>query len=687
MPLFASMVLALALPAAESFPISYEIRARVDPSVRRLTGRVQIVWKNTANVAADELRFHLYWNAFASEQTTLMREGRMRRGLADPEFGRVDVTAAQVDGVDLTSRWEFISPDDGNEHDRTVARLPLLDPVGPGESARIELTFESKIPGIWMRAGQERDYLAMGQWFPKLGVFESPDGDPSRPAVWNCPQFHHKTEFYAQHGSYRVQLTLPAEYRGKIAATGTRLREVNGPEPGTILSEWQAYAVHDFAWFADPDFVVLQRQIEGRGVKPGGVSLEVYLQPDHLELAERHFRPLEFAMRWFGEKFGEYPYDSLRAIDPQHDARESEGMEYPGVVTCGATLRAPSRMAVPESVIVHEVGHQWFYGLVGNDEFQEPVLDEGLNSFAEKTCLAEQFGPERETTNYGAWHIAAGVATVPQRRPAGLIGQLGTLGTGEWTGFSQGRMLAWFRNLPPLTHQPFAEVFPSQRRRGWLEHAGKESVRGATWRSPTRDAMRAHVYSLPALTIEAYRRAMGTEVVFSALRDYVARHAFQTAHVDDVVAAFDAAQDRIGSDPRRFGLRPRSYFQQVWDKAGWVDFYVRDIQCPRDQNGGCEVIVGREGVFELPVEIELEYEDSSRERVVWNGQGVHTTLKSHPGASLVAVRIDPDRVWVFDLDYTNNSERMAPSQESLYRIWLAAFHELAQRITSIGRFR
>jgi hypothetical protein len=83
----------------------------------------------------------------------------------------------------------------------------------------------------------------------------------------------------------------------------------------------------------------------------------------------------------------------------------------------------------------------------------------------------------------------------------------------------------------------------------------------------------------------------------------------------------------------------------------------------------------------------LEYEDSSRERIVWNGQGVHTTLKSHPGASLVAVRIDPDRVWVFDLDYTNNSERMAPSQESLYRIWLAAFHELAQRLTSIGRFR
>ncbi|MFN7966348.1 MAG: M1 family aminopeptidase [Acidobacteriota bacterium] len=586
--------------------------------------------------------------------------------------------------MDRTTRWHTISPDDGNLADTTVAQLLLPEPVAPGAQLELQLEFRVDLPGIWKRTGRQGNFLACAQWFPKLGVFEPPPERPNAPAAWNCPQFHDKTEFYAEHGIYRVTLTLPEIYRGHVAATGTLIAETPSADGKQVTLVWQAHGVHDFAWFADPDFVVQRRTVTGDGVRAGGVVIEIFLQPEHVGLAARHLDPIEYGLRWFGRNFGPYPYPTIRAIDPQHNARDAGGMEYPTLIVCDARRLAPVKMATPEGVTLHEFGHQYFYGLVGNDEFEQAFLDEGFTSFAEKVALAEWFGPEFVASTFGPFY-REGAPVVRPAIPGGALGSIVGIGSGDALGLAPGRLAAYAAEQPLLTFQPWSTTFPWQRRRDWNPYAGLERVQGTSWRSPDRSVFRRHAYSMTALTLESYRRARGDQALWGALREYVQTRAFRTGRPEDFLAAAEHAAR--SAPPAALAIEPRAYFEQVWKTPGWVDFAAYDLQCDGDSStndASCTAVVSRRGPFVLPVEIELEFADAHKEREIWNGDGGTYAVTRHGAQRVVAVRVDPDRRWVFDTDLTNNNLAASDDSSSLWRLFVALFHQLAQRLIAIG---
>ena len=208
--------------------VQYDIQARLVPESKTIQGRETLIWRNDSDGPVAELRFHLYMNAFKNNRSTFMNEsGGSSRGFrADKEnWGYIDVPEIGIkDGADLTPTMEYVQPDDGNADDQTVMRVTLPAPVKPGESITLIIAFTVKLPKVFARAGFAGDFFMAGQWFPKIGVLWKGE--------WNCHQYHAQSEFFADFGTYKVEITVPEKY--VVGATGKRIgeREERRTRPG-----------------------------------------------------------------------------------------------------------------------------------------------------------------------------------------------------------------------------------------------------------------------------------------------------------------------------------------------------------------------------------------------------------------------------------------------------------------------
>ena len=372
------------LPNKSDQVVDYRISVTLDPAKHQLTGRQTLTWRNPSTTdPVQELQFHLYLNAFKNTKSTFMKEsGGQLRGLdmARDGWGWIDVTSiATASGANLKPTLAFIQPDDGNTDDQTVMKASLPEPVPPGGSVTLEIAFVSKLPQVFARTGFKDDFYLAGQWFPKLGVYE-PAGMRGREAGgWNCHQFHASSEFYADYGNYAVEITVPAGY--VVGATGERTGE-RANANGTRTYTYAQADIHDFAWTADPDFVVVNAKFSatedvtpaeyarvatllGRTldeVKLSDVDITVLLQPSRRQQAQRHVDAAKAGLKWYGLWYGRYPYRTLTVVDPAPGAAGAGGMEYPTFITAGSAWLFNywpfDRIRAVEEVTVHEFGHQ-----------------------------------------------------------------------------------------------------------------------------------------------------------------------------------------------------------------------------------------------------------------------------------------------------------------------------------------
>ena len=179
------MSLSLAFPAwADDLGLSYESNVSFEPESRTIQGTETLRWRNDTSQTIDSVPIHLYLNAFRSEASTWMREqwlGSSRLDtnevieLFDDPWGSIDLeSVVQAHGDEtLDCRYEFIQPDDGNIHDQTLARVTLAQPVPPGQTLELRFKFTSRLPIPFARTGGRDDYFHVGQWFPKIGVYDT----------------------------------------------------------------------------------------------------------------------------------------------------------------------------------------------------------------------------------------------------------------------------------------------------------------------------------------------------------------------------------------------------------------------------------------------------------------------------------------------------------------------------------
>jgi Peptidase family M1 domain len=667
--------------AAELPPSVYQVTmfARLDDD-GAIHGSERLRWQNTSAVAIDDLRFHLYLNAFANDRSTFMREsgGKLRGDRFDRKrWGYDEVTAIRIrGGADLKPGEQFIAPDDGNADDRTVARYPLPEPLLPGQWITLDIEFASHLPSIFARTGIHGDFVLAGQWFPKIAVFEDAGVRGRAEAGWNAHQFHADSEFYADFGDYDVTLVLPKRYAGKIGATGVAVEVGELPTPlgaDEVAVRFYQREVHDFAWTADPRFVVvddtfdperdvpadLRRRVAAQlGVDPADlalspVKLRLLLSPANAGQAGRYLAAVKAALAGYGLRLGAYPYPTVTMVDPPLGAAGAKGMEYPTFFTLGTRplYGVPPFRGVlfPEDVTVHEFGHNYFQGMVASNEFEESWLDEGINSYYEAVVMEEAFGP------YGL-----------------DFGEL------EVTAFD-------------LDH---AELGGGHFR---------DPVVAAAWRFYSGGSYGQSSYPRTAVTLRQLERMLGPDVFARAMRAYFQR--FQFKH--PATADFERTIAEVS------GRDLDSFFRQALHSTRTLDYSVRSVEnrpvgAPAGyfgQGAAREEIdpdaepsadgkqprrfkatatVFREGDFILPVTVEFRFDNERVIRRQWDGATRWARWTFTGPEKLDSVEVDPDGILVLDVDRLNNGRRAEPEAAPAYALttdllyWLQSlFHAIS----------
>lgn len=365
--------------------VDYNITVSLDQEITTLSGKETVTWTNLGTAATAELYLHLYPNAFRAGSTFLRESGGMLRSdrMGREGYGEMSLLTLQSGGRDL--QWAYVQPDDGNSDDRTLVRVDLPEQVAPGQSVRLTMTFSVKLPQVFARMGKAGQFVMAGQWFPKVAAYE-PMGTRGRTADgWDTHQYHGNTEFYADFGRYQVTIIVPSTHT--VAATGQLAsgpREVDGQRQYVFIAD----RVHDFVWATDNDFIYRAAGVQS-DFQPE-VTVQLYLQPEHERLADQYFRAARETLTRLAEWLGPYPYPVLSLVCPTAGAGGAGGMEYPMLVTgWDGSVQDPGSLNV---VLVHEIIHQYFYGLVASNEFEEAWLDEGFTSYLEDKIMQDAYG-------------------------------------------------------------------------------------------------------------------------------------------------------------------------------------------------------------------------------------------------------------------------------------------------------
>jgi hypothetical protein len=689
-------------PSAEPMPavVDYRMRVRLAESDAgpRLEGRLTVTWANPAEAPTDELRWHVYNNAWESAESVWLREASRQGSTDTPRaWGSTEVSAVRLVAPDGTLGaaldWEFL-PQPGAPLDRTVARTALPEPVAPGASVSVELLFETLLPPAFRRSGWGSDgYIHAVQWFPKLGVFEQwdSDGDGAEEWAWNCLPYHFNSEYYADFGSYQLELTLPARYEDKVVATGSTVEGWPRLQGDEVVYLFRAEQVHDFAWTGDPQAVLLTREFREEAwrdveeeqrvaralgvtpeeIRPGPVTMHLLLQPEHAEYEDRYFEAVAKSLYYFGLWYGAYPYPTVSCVDPAHDARATGGMEYPRLFTGGVNKGMHQRTLKPESVTVHEFGHQYWYGMVGNDEFHHAWLDEGFTTYSQNRVLALGWPPELATYEVlGREYLGRAPLALPDY-PEGDPRALFTLRRWESPDLKvlpelsvelrRGTPLQrWVAELPPVTYWPEVWTDPLDRRRFRHAEEWAEPLAHPTWAVHDRGASRINAYSRPAMMLETIAGLMGEERWTRLLRDYHLtwrfRHPRPQDFLDKVLEHASGASLAAGGE--EVAIDWRDFWRQAYHGEERMSFAAeRLVQVPHE-GGGWDVhmTVRRMEAFRVPVEIRLTWADGSTSDYVWDGQA-SVWQRSVEGATQRAVRleVDPRHLLMLDRDRLDNA--------------------------------
>ncbi len=714
----------LLLPAREGFSrtqdraepgrADYRIEARLDGETKQLTGSLELRWTNRSGEPVPDLWFHLYLNAFSNNRSThlLESDGKLRATEMKEGWGWSRVTSIVVAGIenggshDVLPSFRYRRPDDSNEEDRTVFSVDLPRPLPSGSTVRVQIEWQAQLPRVRRRTGYKDDFLLVAQWFPKLGVYEAGRG-------WNCHQFHASTEFYSDYGTYDVTLDLPIEYERTVFASGVKVNDTTkgdrvevrfvAPSPADQRREdafGKSPLVHDFTWTADPRYVVERdifrfkewaerfpdevekmRSILGEEPRLRDVDVTVLIHPERASQARRHFQATCAALFFYGLWFGEYPYEHITVVDPAWGAGAAGGMEYPTLFTCGTQLFNREDMHRPESVTVHECGHQFWYGLVGNNEFEAAWLDEGFNSYTDAEVLLRVYGEQRGTTRYAGVPVdGVQLAELPgggKIADALAVRELPFFGKKKLRVLRSSGFLDCWRDQPLFTFVPQWNDPRWNDRVGYLNDPDTDPIQTAGWKYADRQSYGTNSYPRTAVALRTLQGLVGDEAFYRGMRRYSREWRYDHPYPEDFYAAFEEGS----------GLELDWFFHELFQTTGTVDWSVKveqdEKRPPRGffQGEGGEFLerqdeteepdedaekgpwkirieLRRKGELRLPVPVLLTFEDGSSERLVWSreeqGAAAWKRIELERDGKLVSAVIDPDGSYFVDKDLSNN---------------------------------
>ncbi len=376
--------------------LKYTIQVTLNDQTHSLQGEMQIVYQNNSPDILDKIGIHLWPNAYSTKQTAFAKQ-KIKHGdtgffdAPQESLGYIDSLKFTVDGIPSRLHIDPENPD--------MAWLELPGVLSPGDQIVIRTPFFVQLPESFSRLGHAGQTYQITQWYPKPAVYDHKG--------WHLMPYLDQGEFYSEFGSFDVAISLPKNY--VVGATGSlqnaeeirflhqkteeTIRALQNKTPmSSIIPEsdsvfktlhFKAEGVHDFAWFADKSFYVQKAE----AILKSGRRVDCWTMFNDISLWDESASYVKRAIEFYSEHIGEYPWPHATAVESALSA--GGGMEYPMITVIGPSYHKQSL----DEVITHEIGHNWFYGILGNNERDHPFLDEGINSYYEHRYM-DQYYPD-----------------------------------------------------------------------------------------------------------------------------------------------------------------------------------------------------------------------------------------------------------------------------------------------------
>jgi hypothetical protein len=370
--------------------VHYTIDVSLNDQVHSLQGNLSLKYINHSPDTLTYIWFHLWPNAYKNDNTALARQlATEKDAKKNTERGYIDSLSFSVNGQAAATE-----PDPQNID---IIKVVLSQPLFPGRQITIATPFHVQLPGYYSRSGHNGQQYMICQWYPKPAVYDRKG--------WHAFPYLDHGEFYSEFGSFNVNLRVPAEY--VIGATGTlkttaelekymALGTANNTgkkpvkyktdKPGTQKTlQYFGENIHDFAWFADKDFIIRYDTLQ----LASGTTIQAfsYGQSNGNKQWKNSIGFIKDAVRHYSSWIGEYPYPVVQAVEGPKNL-SSGGMEYP-MITLITSPDANEESL--DGVITHEVGHNWFYGILASNERDYPWMDEGINTYFQFKYEAEKY--------------------------------------------------------------------------------------------------------------------------------------------------------------------------------------------------------------------------------------------------------------------------------------------------------
>jgi len=409
----------------------YDIDLTVGVESLILTGRQITVYTNNELQALDGLYFNLFPNSSRFAASMEIMSLTVGDAEQEPEY----------------------------ERGGTVLKVPLPEPLAPGESVTLRLDFKARVPHVqknyYLVFVMAQGVLSLGDWHPMVAVYNDVGWD------LEYPEGTIGEIVYSESAFYTVRITLPQGLGLDVIATGVEAERTTSAD-GTESVVYYSGPVRDF-------HLLLSDRYEVASATVGDTIINSFYWPEHEVCGREALAFAKAALSLYDELFGAYPFTEL-------DLAEADlwpwAIEWPGLILVGEPLYSDPEEECGEWHVVHEVAHQWWYSVVGNDQVDHPWLDEALANYS--TVLYYRLLRDPETAEAAfEEHI-------------------------------RGRYLAYVR-------------------------AYGDGIVGGPTRHYTRASYYPLVYAKGALFLEALQRLMGDDAFFDGLRSYYREHKYGVA--------------------------------------------------------------------------------------------------------------------------------------------------------------